>query len=164
MMDILKSDKIIYKLFAITLSIMTPIILLSFYGYSESISSYWKTEFRPLFIFTNAVTSSYLFSNPKWKIPSSLLLLLTCFSVDDYLFIHNVLAVAFFITSFLTILINKRYSFYAIPYLCSLFWLKIPDILVAEIIAVYILSLFHLSELLHFVIINNKRKKIKKES
>lgn len=147
-----------YKIFAICLSLISPIIMLIFYGYNESLSNYWNTEFRPLFIFTNAVTSYYLFSNPKWKIPSGFLLLLTCFSVQDYLFIHNLLAIGFFISSFIIILLNKRYNFFVIPYLISIFWLKIPDILITEIIAVYVLALFHLCELLHIIILNKKRK------
>jgi len=155
----MKPNDITYKFGAILLALITPIILILVEGYNISISAYWTTNMQPLFIFTNAVTSYYLFSSPKWRIPSSLLLLLTAFSVEEYQVIHNILAISFFIISWVCILIDKRYRFYAIPYLLSLYWYNgVNDMLITEIIAVYVLCLYHSTELIHFKWLDYKRK------
>lgn len=159
----MRPKNMIYKMSTIILALLSPIIYIIFIGFKGSISSYWTTDLQPLFIFTNAVTSYYLFDNPKWRISSSLLLLLTAFSVEGYLFIHNILALSFFISSFVLIFLDKRYWYFVIPYICSLFWYRdLDNMLVTEIISVYVICLYHSVTLLHYIkLYNKKNKKIK---
>ena len=154
----------LYKIGAILLAVASPLICILFAGFNESLSDYWTTDMQPLFIFTNAVTSYYLFTNPKWRIPSSLLLLLTAFSVEEFKIIHNSLAIAFFITALIAMLLDKRYKLYAIPYISSIFWFRSMDeMLIAEMIAIYVLCAFHATDIGHYLWLTWKRKQYKHE-
>lgn len=150
----------IWKIGAIILTLLMPVLLIAFAGFRESLSDYWMTNLQPLFIFTNAVTSYYLFATPKWKIPSFFLLLLTAFSVEDYRIIHNIFAVLFFLTCLTAILLDKRYRLFAVPFLCGLFWIGGPEeLLAAEIIAVYTLCLYHATVIGHYLLLDYVRHK-----
>jgi hypothetical protein len=150
----------IWKIGAIFLTLLTPILLIVTEGFQDSLSDYWMTQSQPLFIFTNAVTAYYLFATPKWKIASVFLLLLTSFSVEDYRMVHNVFAILFFIACLFAILSDKRYRFYAIPLLGSLFWVGgIEELLVAEIIAVYTLCSYHATAIGHYLWVDYQRHK-----
>jgi len=70
------------RLGAIVLAMLQPIIILLVCGEIISFSSSWNTVLQPLYIMTNAITSYFLFSVNKWKIPALLLLTLTAFSID----------------------------------------------------------------------------------
>lgn len=157
---LLEKRQILNKIGAILLTIISPFIFIGLGGFSNSLSDYWLTNMQPLFIFTNAITSYYLFSTPNWKYPSAFLLLLTAFSVEDYRTVHNIFAIMFFILCLVAILTDKRYRIYALPYLASIFWVKgIDKILVAEIIAVYVLCAYHITVILHYAYIDTLRHK-----
>jgi hypothetical protein len=113
-------------------------------GYKPSLSTYWETPMQPLFIIINASTSYHMFaiSNWRWRPSAVMLLTLTAFSVTDYGTTHNVLAVLFFVVSLLPLYLSKRYKYCFWLYLGTL-PVMIYDMLLGEILAIFILCLFH---------------------
>ena len=98
------------RLFTAIIAVLQPFIIYFSCGDLISLSQSWNTPLQPLFIFTNALVSYFFFDLPKWRISAVLLLLLTVFSVESYVDIHNVLAILFFIF----LLVNKLYKAIAI--------------------------------------------------
>ena len=139
------TNSTVVKILVISLAIISPFLCYFVIGPLPSYSHYWDTPMRPLFIFTNATTSYYLFSMKKWWIPSSLLLLVTAFSNDQYFIIHNVVAVLFFIVSVWAIITGKRGRGFIIPYLIGVMYLAITkNIFWAETIGICTMCLYHL--------------------
>ena len=83
------------RLFASALAVVQPFIIYFLYGDEQAISRSWETPIQPLFIITNALVSFFFFKIPKWRVPATLLLLLTSFSVTDHFVLHNILSVCF---------------------------------------------------------------------
>jgi hypothetical protein len=148
-MEFIKKYDFYIKLFVIILSIIQPFIFLSICGELWSISSYWRTPLQPMFIIVNAATSYFFFSTDKWLIPSILLLLLTAFSLDLYPTIHNVIAGLFFFSCTYPLLTLKRFRFFGILYLLSLFVFLLLGMLWFEIYCVLILGSYHLIILIY---------------
>jgi hypothetical protein len=130
------------RLLVIFFACVTPIICITFEGYLGSLSSYWETDLQPLFILANATTSYYLFGLPKWRVSACFLLLLTAFSVENYRVVHDVLAIIFFI--------SNLYPLYKTHHFRSIFWIYLSsllimpfDMLLAEIVAIWTLCLYH---------------------
>lgn len=146
------------KFLVILLAVFSPWIMILIEGPITSLSTYWLTSMQPLFIFTNAVTSYFLFSTKKWQIPSALLLLLTAFSVQAHPSVHNIVAITFFISCIVPMLYSRRLKYYVLLYLCSLFFL-FKSILYAEICSITILCAYHAHTLFKYVTILRKRTK-----
>lgn len=146
---------LIIKLTIISLSLITPFIMIFFYGELGSISSYWMTPLQPLFILTNALTTYIFMSLPKWRLSALMLFLLTIFSVDFYGVIHNIFAILFFLVNLYPLFSLKKYRLICIPYILSCIWL--PNLLWFEIQAIIILCLYHLNLLILFHNIKLKR-------
>jgi hypothetical protein len=159
-MNIIKKYDLYIKIFAIIISIIQPFILLSICGELWSISSYWKTPLQPLFIFVNAVTSYFFFSTDKWLVPSIFLLLLTAFSIELYPVTHNVFAGLFFLSCNYPLLTLKRFRFFGILYLMSIFILLSAGMLWFEIYCVLILGSYHLTILLYKHHLDKLREKL----
>lgn len=140
------------------MALASPFVMLFFYPCSRSISMFWKTEFQPLFIFTNAATSYFLFSTDKWRISSFLLLTLTAFSVEKFSMFHELLAVSFFISSIYPLFIEKRFKTYFYLYLAVL-PIFLESFLWGEIAAITVLCMYHLQLLLHIRMIHIKRRR-----
>jgi hypothetical protein len=104
--------EIIKRLFTSVLAVLQPFIIYFSFGELQSISQSWETPLQPLFIFSNALVSYFLFDLPKWRIPAVLLLLLTVFSVQDWMVLHNVFAISFFIISSIPLWSIKKFRFY----------------------------------------------------
>jgi hypothetical protein len=148
-MEFIKKYDFYIKLFVIVLSIIQPFIFLSICGELWSISSYWRTPLQPMFIIVNAATSYFFFSTDKWLIPSILLLLLTAFSLDLYPTTHNIIAGLFFFSCTYPLLTLKRFRFFGILYLLSLFVFLLSGMLWFEIYCVLILGAYHLTILIY---------------
>jgi hypothetical protein len=148
-MLLIKRYELYIKLFVIVLSIIQPFILLSICGELWSISSYWRTPLQPMFIIINAATSYFFFSTDKWLVPSIFLLLLTAFSIDLYPTTHNVFAGLFFLSCNYPLLNLKRFRFFGVLYLMSIFVLLLSGMLWFEIYCVLILGSYHLTILLY---------------
>ena len=134
---------------------ISPLLCLCISGYEESLSSYWNTETQPMFIISNLITGYYLIGIPKWRLSSCLLLLVTAFSIEYYPNVHNVLAIIFFISCIYPLYKANNYRFCMCIYLISI--LAVPfSLLVAELIAILSICLFHLLTL-------NKLYSIQKE-
>jgi hypothetical protein len=148
---------LILKIAVICIAMISPIIFVLGHGYERSISAYWNTEFRPLFIITNALTSYFLFTMIRWRISGIAMMLLTAFAVDQYLTMHNIFAGVFFIWTFFILLFDKRFAFYSLIYFCcgiiSIFWILLGEILVVETIVAY-----HLHSLIYAIKIQKRRK------
>jgi hypothetical protein len=76
-----------------------------------------------MFIITNALVSFFFFKLEKWRIPATLLLLLTAFPVCDYFVLHNILAISFFIFSGVSLWSIKKFRFYLGIFLLSALFL-----------------------------------------
>jgi hypothetical protein len=131
-----------FKVAAVVLALISPFILISSGEILPSLSSYWMSDLQPLFIITNAVTSYYMFSANKWRIPSLFLLLLTAFSVEMFPTLHNIVAITFFVTNLYPLFSMKR-----LRWLTYIYLLTLPifffSILWGEIAAVIILAAHH---------------------
>ena len=140
------------RLLVVALALFSPLACYFISGPMPSYSQYWETPMQPLFIFTNAATSYYLFSMRRWWLASVLLLLLTAFSNSQYFWIHNTVAVLFFVVSGWTIATAKRGSLFIIPYLAGIVYLIFTrDIFWAEVVGIHTVCLFHLHYMLLYV-------------
>lgn len=131
------------RMLVMILAAASPLIFLATQGYEPSLSSYWRTGAQPMFIIINATTSYYLYGITRWKPAAIMLLLLTAFSVQDYMVLHNILAIIFFISCLYPLHQNnhfKRLYFYL--YL-SVLPLMALNLLLAEALAIIILCLYH---------------------
>jgi len=132
------------KLFVVLLAGIAPVFMLIMSGYKPSLSTYWETSMQPLFIITNASTSYHMFAirNWKWRPSAILLLALTAFSVTDYGTIHNVLAVLFFVVSALPLYFTNHYKNLIWIYIITL-PVMIYDMLLGEILSIFVLCIYH---------------------
>lgn len=129
------------------LAVLTPLLMILCYGPLPSISKYWETEWQPLFILSNAVTSYFFFTLPKWKLPAVFLMLLTAFSVQEYQYIHNLFAIAFFLSSYWVLWYSKRYPVFLLQYGVGIIVMPF-SFLWGEVISISALSLYHLTVLI----------------
>jgi hypothetical protein len=111
------------RLFASFLAALQPFIIYVLYGDNHAISKSWETPLQPMFIITNALVSFFFFKLEKWRIPATLLLLLTAFPVCDYFVLHNILAISFFIFSGVSLWSIKKFRFYLGIFLLSALFL-----------------------------------------
>lgn len=146
------------KICVVILAIISPPIMIYFEGFKPSISSYWMTDLQPLFIITNAATSYFLFSTKSWQIPAIFLLGLTAFSVEKFELLHNVLAILFFIITILSLYSIRRLRFVIWIYLGALLFL-LHSITLAEIWAILVLCIYHLTLLLTWKNIHSHKNK-----
>jgi hypothetical protein len=135
----------VLKVCVIILSMITPFII-SFGGF-KSLSESWGSLFMPLFIINNAVTSYYIFSIRKWRLPALFLLLLTGFPVIGFRVIHNVFAVLFFLSCIYSLGVSRRMKIYIWLYLISA-PAFIFSILWGEVLASVVLTAYHLHSLI----------------
>ena len=127
---------------AIAVAIIVPIICISTQGLLISYSKYWETPMQPLFILSNVITAYYFFEYDQWKPSACFLLLLTAFSVTNFGPVHNVLAVLFFLSCFVTLVRSNHFGWTVIPYTASLLLLGY-NMMIAETLAIGVLSLYH---------------------
>lgn len=145
------------RLGVIFIAFFTPILFLITQGYLPSISSYWRTPMQPLFIIANASTSYYFFaSHSTWRIPALCLLLLTAFSIDSYLHVHNIIAILFFLSCLIPLYKTNHFKWFFWVYASSILLLPISMTL-SEFVAISVLCLYH-------GLILNKVYRIKKKS
>jgi hypothetical protein len=150
-------DNMVVRLLVIILAIAQPLIIFFTLGDVSSISSVWLSYLQPLFIITNAVTSYFLFSTKNWFLPSLFLLLLTAFSVDFSLVLHNIFAVLFFIVSLYSLYGIRRLRWYIIPYILSGVILLSFGVFWAEVWAILVICLYHLHSMYISYYINKKK-------
>ena len=146
---------------AIAIALVAPYICMLSQGLAISYSSYWDTPVQPLFIITNAITSYYLFDAERWKAAAFLLLMLTAFSVEMYSTLHNILAVAFFLSCLDPLSHTNHYRWIIIPYVGSVLLVPI-NLLLAETIAINALVGYH-ALMLNQVYKISKQKQINNE-
>ena len=127
------------RLGVLVLASLSPIICL-LYEYRPSLSSYWNTEMQPLFIIANVLTSYYLYQIKNWRPSALLLLLLTAFSVNLYPYIHNSLAILFFVVNLYPLKMTNHYKWVVWIYVSSIAVLPF-NMLGAEIIAIWSLCI-----------------------
>jgi hypothetical protein len=149
---------LLLRIVVILVSLLHPFILLLTYGELPSMSSYWETPLQPLFIFTNASTSYFLFGLKDWKFSSIFLLLLTAFSVSLYPQLHNIFAILFFICCLYPLIMSKRFRYYSIIYSLSIIVGIFFGILWLEIYAVLVLTAYHLHTLWYKEFLISQRK------
>lgn len=113
------------------------------YGPMPSLSKYWETAWQPLFILSNAVTSYFFFSLPKWKLPAVFLMLLTVFSVSMYPMLHNLFAIIFFIFTFRNLWNSKRYQFFCFMHGIGIIIMPF-SFLWGEVVSIIALCIYHL--------------------
>ena len=138
----MKRGELFLRSTAIAIALVAPYICMLSQGLAISYSSYWDTPVQPLFIITNAITSYYLFDAERWKAAAFLLLMLTAFSVTMYPVIHNVLAIAFFVSCLDPLLHSNHHRWIAVPYIGSVVLVPISPML-AETAAINTLVGYH---------------------
>ena len=138
------------------LAVLQPFIIYILYGDNFAISNSWITPLQPLFIITNALVSFFFYKLDKWKIPAILLLLLTAFSVENHFVLHNILSVMFFIFSGISLLNLKKFRYYFLIFLMSLFFLYF-GLFWAETWAIITLVFYHIHLMLHTLLIIRNR-------
>jgi len=143
------------KLGVIILALLTNALLPILIGDLYSLSSAWGTPWQPLFIFSNAATSYYMYSSTRWKWPGFFLLLLTAFSVEMHPIPHYIFAIGFFLSCIPPIINDKRLWGWCIPYILTL-PVFLYDILLGELIAVTILLSYHAQLLLKIWRLNKR--------
>jgi hypothetical protein len=146
----------IVKSFTIILAALYPFFCLFYHGYLSSLSQYWNTDLQPLFIFSNIMTSYYLFTLKNWKLSGILLSLTTAFSIEYYPDIHNILAGIFFIATIWPLYKSNRFKYYTWIYLCSLPILAF-SMFFAEIFAILTICTFHIHSLNKMYTLQKKR-------
>ena len=127
---------------AIAMALIVPIICILTQGLLISYSKYWETPMQPLFILSNVITAYYFFEYERWKPSACFLVLLTAFSVTSFGPIHNILAVLFFTSCFVALVKSNHFGWTVIPYTTSLLLLSY-NMMIAEILAIGVLSLYH---------------------
>ena len=155
------TDKIWFRFLVIAIALASPFVCLFSIGELDSYSEYWVSDARPLFIFTNAATSYFLFSMRNWWISAICLMLLTAFSFDQYLWVHNISAILFFIVSGIAIYKSIKFRYYLLPYLSSIVILLLFGIFWAEVVGITVISSYHLHRLITYIKISKHRKKLK---
>ena len=141
--NITKSDFYL-RVSVILFALLTPLVFFLTQGYLPSLSSYWKTPMQPLFIIANASTSYFLFaSHSYWKVPAVFLLLLTAFSVQDFLVVHNVMAILFFISALIPLYLSNHFKKIFWVYLLSVFLMPI-SLTIGESMLIITLCTYHL--------------------
>lgn len=130
------------RISAIGLAAATPLACIAVAGLHSSYSYYWITPMQPLFILANVITAYYFFQSDKWKAPSTLLILLTAFSVADYPLMHNIFAVAFFLSCCEPLFNCNHFRWLFIPYVVSVLACGY-QMMIGETIAILILSIYH---------------------
>lgn len=138
------------RLIVILISSISPFIYMGIVGELPSISSYWESSMQPMFITVNAVTSYFFFSIDRWRWSALFLLLLTAFSVENYIHLHNIFAICFFLYNLYPMLTSKRIRWALIPYTLSIV-LVFKSILYAEILAILSLCSAHLYLLIKYM-------------
>lgn len=154
-----KITEYVLKFGLAVLGIIYPLVMWWWIGPQPSISEYFLTQAQVLFLLINAGTSFYFANTSKWQISGVLLLLLSCFSVEFYPTLHNIFAILFFISGFISILRSKRYKIMSLGVFLGLFGL-FHSIFLAEYIAVVFMSLFHMLILRDLFKLHFKRHKL----
>ena len=130
------------RLTIICLVALSPLFCILLSGYQKSYSSYWITDSQPIFILANAVTTFYLFQEKHWRISALLLLFVIAFNSYDFKLLHDVLAIAFFISCLINLTKKNRNTFIIMCFMLSFSLLNI-SILLTEIVAITSLCLYH---------------------
>ncbi len=146
---------------ALLLAVVAPFACVAAYGWTDSYSQYWNTPLQPVFVLSNIVTAYYLFDSEKWKVPAIFLILLISFSVEKYLQMHNWMAVCFFVGCLGPLWITNHFRWILWPYLACIA-VVFYDMLLAELIAISCLVLFHGLMLYKYKRLN-KQKQINNE-
>ena len=147
---------VLYRIITIAIGVTFPLIMMHFFPDKKSLSAFWETPMVALFILMNVITASFFYTLEKWRIPAILLILTTALPVTYFGQIHNILAVAFFITAGYAVLTSKRYSWLAI-FLIPAIIVSFKSLLLAEIIAIDVISIYHGMVLWKREKINKKR-------
>lgn len=154
----MKPTEYYLRLTIICLVALSPLFCILLSGYQKSYSSYWITESQPIFILANAVTAFYLFQEKHWRISALLLLLVTAFNTYDFKILHDILAIAFFISCLIDLTKKNRNAFIIMCFMLSFYLLNI-SILLAEIVAITSLCLYHgLNLITYYKLTHGKEK------
>ena len=146
---------------ALLLASVAPLMCVAAYGWGFSYSQYWNTPLQPVFILSNIITAYYLFDSERWKAPAIFLVLVVSFSVEDYLVVHNLMAISFFVACIGPLWVSNRFKWIVWLYIaCTA--LIFYDMLLAELAAINCLVLFHGLMLYKYKRLN-KQKQINNE-
>ena len=133
---------VLYRTTAILTGVILPITMVLFYPDMISLSAFWETPFVSLFIIMNVVTGVFFFTLENWRLPAILLVAVTAFPVTFFGPLHNILAIAFFVTAGYAVLISKRFNWLALLFVPAIL-LSFKSLLWGEILAIWIISTFH---------------------
>lgn len=147
---------VLYRIITIAIGVTFPLIMFYFYPDKKSLSAFWETPMVALFIMMNTVTASFFYTLDNWRLPAILLMLTTALPVTYFGDLHNILAVLFFISAGYAVLTSKRFNWLAI-FLVPAIILSFQSLLIGEIIAIDVISIYHGMVLWKREKINKKR-------
>lgn len=132
-----------FRIVALCLAAVCPLIITLAYPLEKSLSMYWSTDAIPLFILTTIPTAYYFMNTKDWKIAGICLLLLTAFPVTTHSIVHNITATIFFLLSgYALIKSNKSTSLIKSMYLLAAVTCGL-HLLLGELFMIWILCIHH---------------------
>jgi len=124
----------------------------------DSFSAYFYTRIGPMFVGILSLVCYLMFTMPKW-IPAAVLLFgVIMFPCNDFVTIHNICAVLFFVASASAIIFEKRESW--MGYMMLLIApIALYDLFLCEVMLVAVISTYNIRKLMDI-----KRILIKKQN
>lgn len=144
-----------WRVIIILLSVLYPFFCIVNSGIRGSLSEYWITESQPIFIFANIITAYYFVQLDNWIKPGILLLFVTAFSVDVYPTAHNICAILFFLSVFISLINSKRFKYLPVIYFIGGI-LMIYNLLIGEVLSILVIGAHHLLTLHKFKSIQDR--------
>lgn len=130
------------------IALLMPFILVAATGLRlDSFSQYFYTSIGPFFVSVLALTCYMMFSNPKWIPAAIALAIVMLFPCNDYMTIHNVSAVLFFILSAAAMIFEKQDRIMGVMMLV-LGPIALWDLFLAEVLLLSMISTYHIRRLL----------------
>jgi hypothetical protein len=127
------------------IGLLLPIILYLVNGcVAESISSYQYESGFLLWLLLTIISLGYMTGTIRYQLSGLLLFGLACVNIEISTMLHNIIAGLFFIHTTRLIIINKKFSLYAIPIFMALFLYMTGkiDLYLFEIISISTVSIF----------------------
>ena len=130
------------------IALLMPFILIAATGLRlDSFSQYFYTPIGPFFVSVLALTCYMMFSNPKW-IPAAIALsVVMLFPCNDYITIHNVAAILFFLLAAAAMIFENQNRIMGIMMLL-IGPIAIWDLFLAEVLLLSTISVYHIRRLL----------------
>ena len=144
--------KVILVMLSITLGLLLPILLYFMTGTIEhSISSYHYCEESrdALFILLILISMGFYVGRKEYIISGILLTLIAIINIE-YLVMHDIVAIIFFLYTSIIMSLDKRFSIFSIPIFISILLLPFGELYIFEIISILSICIYNLLYVLRY--------------